>query len=93
MKNYGYIIASKVIGEDNHPVGWMYKEEPTDSTDSGWRVFSGIEDDKFQDDADNFAIYDASTIIAIDSEIEQFLDCVIGTEVARDASGKLIIVK
>lgn len=41
--NVGYIIASRQVTECGKPIGYMYREEPDDESDSGWRVFSGDE--------------------------------------------------
>lgn len=85
----GYVIASKLISEQSKKVGWMYREAPLDPADTGWRLFSGEEDDAFADDPTNFAIYEIETIIELDSSILEFLNKKIGTEVERNESGSL----
>ena len=59
----GTIIASHRVMRDGARVGYLYREPPDSSLDSGWRVFSGDESEAYVDDADNFAIYNASTIL------------------------------
>jgi hypothetical protein len=91
MKNLGYMIASAQVALERQPVGWMYRETPTDVNDSGWRVFSGNEDVSFKKRPTNFGIYNAETIVEIDPEIEEFLLLDIGVEVERCPTGKLIV--
>lgn len=86
MAKVGYIIASKLVSEGRKEVGYLYREEPTDEMDSGWRVFSGEEDQEFADDADNFAIYNASTIVEIDPSIADLLLSPPGAAFERDST-------
>lgn len=51
----------------------MYREPSDNSQDSGWRFFSGDEDQKLADDPGNFALYDVRTISAIDPDIVPLL--------------------
>ena len=70
----GYICASRHVAKEGMPVGYMYREEPTNDNDSGWWVLSGEETQEYVDDASNFAFYNASTIVALDPSIAPFLD-------------------
>jgi hypothetical protein len=73
MIRLGSIMASKRVGRDRHPVGYLYREAAGNEADSGWRVFAGNEIDEYVEDAENFAMYDASTIIALDPRISPLL--------------------
>jgi len=84
----GYIIASKRVSEDRQPVRYMYRDVPDNGLDSGWRVFSGTEDQAYADVAGNFAMYNASTILEIDPSIGPYLASPSGTAFEReDVSG------
>lgn len=74
INEIGYIIASNMVAQDKLKVGFLYRENPENNLDSGWRVFNGAEDDDYIDDADNFGIYDSAKIIGIDSSIEKLLN-------------------
>jgi hypothetical protein len=80
----GYVIASKRVSEDRQPVRYMYREAPDNGLDSGWRVFSGTEDQAYADVAANFAMYNASTILEIDPSIGPYLDAPSGTAFERE---------
>jgi hypothetical protein len=76
-------FASDHITVEGRPVGFMYREEPHNELDSGWRFLSGEESQDYIDDADNLAIYDLNTIANYDPTIISFLDFPIGTELER----------
>lgn len=52
----------------------MYRETPDNQYDSGWRFFTGEEDQRYADDPSNFAIYALSTIAEIDPSVVPYLD-------------------
>lgn len=37
MDNFGYVLATKMLVDNNHKVRFMYREEVTNPQDSGWR--------------------------------------------------------
>ncbi len=92
MRNFGYVIASKQVTLEGLGVGWMYKEQPTDEQDSGWRVFSGYECEGYNDTPSNFGICDSATIISIDPQVEEFLLLGIGAEIERGPNGILGVI-
>lgn len=55
-------------------VGYMYREEPDFDEDSGWRLFSGHEDQEYLDDPENWGIYDLNLIANYDSDILPLID-------------------
>lgn len=90
--NRGSCIASDKVTVDGERVRYMYREEPDNDTDSGWRFFSGSETQEYADDADHFAIYDVNTIANYDSDVIPFLDSPVGSAFERDASGTFVAV-
>lgn len=81
----GACIASDDIVVDGKKVGFMYREAPTNSVDSGWRFFSGEEDQAYVDDAKNLAFYDVNTAANYDPAIIPYLGAQIGTAFGRVA--------
>jgi hypothetical protein len=61
----------------------MYREEPQEATDSGWRFFSGTEDQDYVNDPKNTSIYNVNTIANYDKAIIPYLTLSIGTELER----------
>lgn len=79
----GGCIASDKITVDGQEVGYMYRVEPEFKHDSGWRFFSGTEDQNYIDDANNLKIYDVNTIANYDEAIISYLSLPAGTELER----------
>lgn len=61
----------------------MYREEPIDEGDSGWRFLSGSETQEYIDDSNNSTFYDINTIANYDSAIIPYLNLPIGVELER----------
>jgi hypothetical protein len=79
----GYCMATDRITVDGAKVGYMYREEPHNEEDSGWRFFSGDEDQDYCDDPDNLAFYDVNTIANYDPAIVPYLQSSINSSWAR----------
>lgn len=60
--------------------------------DSGWRFFSGTEDEEFSNNADNLMIYDVNTIANYDEAIIPYLNCEIGIELERKSDHTFSII-
>ena len=91
----GACIATDRITVDGHRVNFMYRERPDNSNDSGWRFFSGIqEDDQYINDPANSGAYDVNTIANYDPSIIPYLDAPIGSTFERNQeSGDFLIVE
>ena len=88
---FGYVLAPKQIVEKKMPVGFMYRETPDNSQDSGWRFFSGTESDEYVNDPDNIGIYDVHTIIKIDPSVKPYLSNRAGSAFERSENGKSFV--
>lgn len=78
-EGHGACFATDMITVEGYPVRFMYREEPDNEIDSGWRFMSGFESDEYMDNPDNMAIYDVNTIANYDPSIIPFLDSSIGS--------------
>ncbi|HTE30909.1 MAG TPA: DUF2185 domain-containing protein [Chryseolinea sp.] len=76
-------FASDKITIVGLPVGYMYREEPEFEEDSGWRFFSGTEDQEYVDNPDNIMIYDVNTIANYDPAIIAYLHLKVDSELER----------
>jgi hypothetical protein len=92
INNYGSCIATDKITVEGLPVGYMYRATPDFETDSGWRFFSGTEDQEYADNPNNSLIYDLNTIANYDKAIIPYLNLEIGSELERTANDFFIIV-
>jgi hypothetical protein len=79
----GACMATDMITVEGFKVGYMYRDEPFDKIDSGWRFFSGTESQEYVDDPDNSALYDVNTIANYDKDIVPYLELPAGSELER----------
>lgn len=84
-KTIGYVLASKWLVENNMKVRFMYREEPDDTYDSGWRFFSGDESDEYVNNPENIGLYSIETISQIDPDITPLLCNEVGTAFERES--------
>ena len=77
-------IASDRITVDGKKIGYMYRENPTNEFDTGWRFFAGDEDEKYTDNPSNFEIYELNTICNYDQDIIPYLMKPVGTRLERN---------
>lgn len=83
IPNMGGCYASDRITVDGSPVGYMYREEPDNEIDSGWRFFAGDESQGYADTPDNFAIYEVNTICNYDPAVVPYLNAPYGSAFGR----------
>ena len=81
---FGSCIATDRITVDGRRIGYMYREEPDDRFDSGWRFFAGDEDDEYANDPANLELYDINTIANYDPAIIPFLNAPNGSSFIRE---------
>jgi hypothetical protein len=79
----GFCFSTRYIAEEGHQVAFMYREEPEDEEDSGWRILAGIEDQEYLDTPGNGGLYDVNAIANADPDIVPFLDAPVGSAFAR----------
>lgn len=79
----GSCMASDKITVDGMPVGFMYREEPQDENDSGWRFIAGDETQDYIDDPLNSMIFEVNVIANYDPAIIPFLRKPVGSELER----------
>jgi hypothetical protein len=87
---YGSCYATDMITVQGEKVGYMYRDEPSHDTDSGWCFMSGKESQKYMDNPENTAIYDINTIANYSPDITEFLEAPIGSAFERNSDGKLV---
>jgi hypothetical protein len=89
----GSCFASDLITVHGHKVGFMYREEPAEEQDSGWRFVAGVETDDYMDEPQNFGVYDVNTIANYSPDIVPLLDAPVGATFERDEHGALVEIK
>lgn len=69
----GYALATAMVARGGRRVRFMYREQAENDDDSGWRFFSGDEEQGYVDDPANIGLYALTTIVAIDPSIASLL--------------------
>jgi hypothetical protein len=83
------ILATDHVAKDGQKIRWMFRAKPTHGSDSGWRVFSGLESQDYVDDPDNLRWYRAETIFEIDPTIRPYLAATVGAAFEWDADAQV----
>lgn len=76
-------IVSRMVMEDGLKVGFMYREEPDNGADSGWRFLSGTETQKYVDNSKNSIEVAIGVVGNLDPAILNHLDQPFGTDLER----------
>jgi len=84
-------FATNHITVDGAKVGYMHREAPDFEEDSGWRFFSGAEDQKYIDNDSNVDIHSLNDIANYDPTILDFLAMPEGTELVWSADKKIFV--
>ncbi len=93
VEGRGGCFATDMITVEGRKVGFMYREEPDNDIDSGWRFMAGGESQQYMDNPDNLGIYDVNTIANYDPDIIPFLDAPVGSAFERHRlSGQFVEV-
>lgn len=86
-------LATDKITVEGCKIGYMYREEPVNESDSGWRFFEGAEDDEYIDNPDNIKLYKLNTICNYDKSIIPLLNSEYNSVFYRNDDGEFEKVK
>lgn len=82
-EGHGACFATDKITVDGQQIRFMYREEPDNEVDSGWRFMAGTESDEYMNDPANHGVYDVNTIANYDPDIVRFLESPVGSAFER----------
>lgn len=75
----GTATATDMIMVEGRDIGYMYREDPINDVDTGWRFFAGDESDAYIEDNNNTGFYEINTIANYHPSIIARLDESVGT--------------
>ncbi len=78
-------FVTKCVLNDGLKVGYLYREEPDEEGDSGWRITSDTESDEYMENADNIAYVSLGAVLSRDDAFIHLLDAAVGSAFVRDA--------
>ena len=80
----GLCFVTKRVLEDGAPVGYLYREEPDNDDDSGWRFTANDESDDYMNDSANVALVSLGAVLSVDDRFIALLDAPAGSAYAFD---------
>lgn len=80
----GLCFVTKRVLEDGAPVGYLYREEPDNDDDSGWRFTANDESDAYMHDSANVALVSLGAVLSVDDHFIKLLDAPAGAAFAFD---------
>lgn len=80
----GLCFVTKRVLEDGAPVGYLYREEPDNGDDSGWRFTANDESDDYINDSANVALVSLGAVLSVDDRCIALLDAPAGAAFAFD---------
>ncbi|WP_322969923.1 DUF2185 domain-containing protein [Faecalibacter sp. LW9] len=86
----GYGLISDRVTVDGLPIGYMYRENPDNRQDSGWRFFAGDESEEYLDQENNISLMNINTIAHYDQSIIPYLEEEIGKAFGKNDSGEFV---
>ena len=75
---------------DDETVGYLYREDPDQENDSGWRMNTGTESDEYMEDSNNISYVSLGAVLRQDNSIIHLLDREAGCAFSRDENGQFV---
>ena len=90
LKNWigadGCLVTDKIM-VDGCKVGYMYRDNPINAFDSGWRFFEGNESSGYINNPENLSAPKLNTLCNYDPDVLPFLKEAEGSAFKRNAAG------
>jgi len=77
-------VTNRIL-KDGARVGYLYREEPDNEKDSGWRFTANDESDEYMDDSENIAFVSIGAVLSKDDAFIHLLDSPVGSSFAFDS--------
>jgi hypothetical protein len=91
QKYIGRCFVTQRILSDGARVGYLYREEPDEEGDSGWRFSANDESDEYMDTAGNIAYVSIGAVLSRDDSFLHLLDLPSDCAFVRDpATGEFV---
>ena len=86
-------VTNRIL-ERNAPVGYLYREDPDNDRDSGWRFTANDESDEYMENSDNLQFVSVGLVLSHDDSFIHLLDEPSGVAFVRDMkTGVLVPVR
>lgn len=82
-------VTNNILYE-GEPVGYLYREEPDQEDDSGWRFTTGKETDEYMDDSNNTSYVSLGVVLREDDNCLALLERESGVAFIKNENGQFI---
>lgn len=79
-------FVTKRVLDDGRLVGYLYREEPDEEKDSGWRITAADESDEYMSDSRNLAYVSLGAVLSRDDSFRELLDAPSGSAFVRNTT-------
>ncbi len=73
-------LVSKNITHNLRPIKWMYREEPIEEFDSGWRVFCDEDTEEYINQSGNIVPMDYNTLANLNPRVVEIYNAPVGSD-------------
>jgi hypothetical protein len=77
-------VTNRIL-QDGAKAGYLYREEPEQEDDSGWRILAGDESSEYMDESGNARYVSLGAVLKCDDSIIHLLDAAPGAAFGRNA--------
>ena len=77
-------FVTKRILDDGQLVGYLYREDPDEEKDSGWRITANDESEEYMSDSKNLAYVSLGAVLSRDDSFRDLLDAPSGSAFIRN---------
>jgi len=77
-------FVTRRVLDEGRPVAYLYREDPDDEDDSGWRITAGDESDAYMEDSANVAYVSLGAVLSRDDSFRGLLEVPAGSAFSRN---------
>jgi len=66
------LVTNRIL-KDGAPVRYLYREQPIQADDSGWRITAGDETDEYMEDIENSTCVSLGAVLSVDDSFRDLL--------------------
>jgi len=77
-------FVTRRVLDEGQPVGYLYREDPDEENDSGWRITANDESDEYMEDSDHIAYVSLGAVLSRDDSFRALLEHPSGAAFVRD---------